>query len=92
MIGVEPFGELDIPGVPTIPLPGLVATDQHDNVLIRVEGEQHSLTAINPRLLELAHTRSVEDVDVGAPLCRTACDDPSDRALDLFLTLRIQAA
>jgi hypothetical protein len=92
MIGVQPFGELDVPWIPAIPLSRLVATDQHDNVPIGVEGEQHSLAAINPRLLELAHAGSVDDVDVRAPLCGAAGDDLSDRAPDLFLALRVQAA
>jgi hypothetical protein len=51
---VEALREPDLLRVPAIPLPGLVATDQHDRASVRVKGEQDAHASVDARLLQFA--------------------------------------
>jgi hypothetical protein len=90
VIGVEALRELNLPRIPAVPLSRLISTDQHDSVLVGVEGEQESHAAIDSRLLELANSRSVDHIDVRTPKGRPAVDDPRDRTANLRVALRVQ--
>jgi hypothetical protein len=78
VLEVEAFRELDPLRVPAVPLPGLVAADQHDRAAVGVEGEQDPCAAVDARLLELAYAGSVDHVDVWPADRRTGGDDSGD--------------
>jgi hypothetical protein len=92
VIGIETFRHLDHARVPTVPLARLIATNQDDNVPIRVEREQHSHAAIGPCLLQFAHARPVDDVHARPSKRRAAGDDPGDRAFDLGSAVGVQGS
>ncbi|HEX8975072.1 MAG TPA: hypothetical protein VF781_01060 [Solirubrobacteraceae bacterium] len=64
MIGVETFRQRDLLRVPAVPRARLIAADQHDSVLIGIEGEQQAYTTIHARLLQLVDAGAVNDIDV----------------------------
>lgn len=88
VVGVEAFRARDVLRIPAVPLSRLITAEQHDSVLVGVEREQHPYAAIDPRLLQLAETRTMDDVDVRSAERRASGDDPVDRGSELDSPLR----